>query len=409
MRNYLEINNTIETDFSHVRRNLINSVAVSFVCMVIVLFPITTLFQYYISVLNKAVFAMLFAGIILSLLTRPRKKVLLYFIGICLLWMIAMLRTSANALSINRNMAYYYLFCCLFFIFFMENKVSIFQKMYKQRKYVFYLCALYTVIVSISIFLPSSYRQVTAGGWGDTAYFMSISESPNRVGPASLFIIILLIFLIQNGYSKIIAVMSVPQLYVFLMGGSRTYFVLGICAVGLLVYILFESKHLFFVFLLPLSVLLLLILINSSMFDKFSVTFGTGLSSYDFLRKITNSRSVFWVSQLIEFSKSNFVGFLFGNGINFTSLTTGIWGHNDFIEILCSYGIIGLINYIVLAFLLFKTFFANIKSFLVKFCCVFIWLFNAFFNFYYCYFCAMLSLPILLLSFSMKSQVNQNI
>ena len=363
----------------------------------ILLFPLTTLFQHHIGVLNKLLFFVVL--VVLFCANALKSKPFLYMAGISVLWLFSMAVTPLEALKLNLNMAFYYIFLVFYLVFALTEQKKIWQLLLKNRRYIFYMVLLYTAVVTVSIFLPSSYSRVTAGGWGDNAYFMSISGSPNRVGPASLFIMVLIIFLIQTGTHKAVVVCALPQLYVFMMGGSRTYFVLGMCAAVVLYYVMIPRKKWFFLSLLPVGLVGVVLVLNSSMMDKFAATFQEGLSQQEFWRRLTNSRSVFWVEQLEAFKKTPMLKQLLGNGINFTTHQVGIWAHSDFIEILCSYGYVGLLNYLVLMTVTLRTLLKTRKRhFFVKCICVFIWFFNAFFNFFYCYFSAMLCYPILLMT-----------
>ena len=362
----------------------------------ILLFPITTLLQHHIGVLNKMLFFAVL--IVLFAVQGVRKKPLLYMMGISLLWVFSMAVTPIAALTANLNMAFYYIFLVFYLIFVLTEQEEIWELLKRNRRYIFYIVLLYTLIVTASIFLPSSYNQQTAGGWGEEAYFTSISGSPNRVGPASVFVVVLITFLIQTGSHWSLAALALPQLYVFLMGGSRTYFVVGACAVLVLYYVMIPRKKWFYLSLIPLGIIGVILVLNSNMMAKFAATFQEGLGNRDFWRRLTNTRSIFWVEQLKMFFDTPWYKQLLGNGINFTTYNYGLWAHSDFIEILCSYGFVGLANYIILMIYtmcrLLKT---KRHHFLIKCVVVFIWFFNAFINFFYCYFCAMLCYPILLL------------
>lgn len=383
------------------RRSLIGDAFFSFTrkdlfLKLILLFPITTLFQYHIGALNKLVFFAVL--VVLFAVSGVRKRPLLYLTGVGLLWIFSMAVTPLGALSANLNMAFYYVFLVFYFVFVITEQENFWALLIRNRRYIYYVVLLYTLIVTVSIFLPSSYKQNDAGGWGDEAYFTSISGSPNRVGPASVFVVILIAFLIQTGSHRLLAVFAIPQLYVFLMGGSRTYFVVGACAIVVLYYVMVPRKQWFFLSLIPLGVVGIVLVLNSNMMDKFAATFQTGLDQKEFWRRLTNTRSIFWVDQLKMFFATPWYKQLLGNGINFTTYNYGLWAHSDFIEILCSYGYVGLANYLTLMVYTMRTLMKTIKRhFFIKCVVVFIWFFNAFFNFFYCYFCAMLCYPILLL------------
>lgn len=360
----------------------------------ILLFPITTLFQYHIGILNKALFFLVLVALFSVSVVRRRPFV--YTACITLLWLFSVAVSPLAAIQANFNMTFYYIFLVLYLVYVLTDQEKIWALLKKIRRYIFYVILIYTAVVTVSIFLPSSYSQM--GGWGEEAYFSSISGSPNRVGPASVFVVVLITFLIQTGSHKAIALLTIPQFYVFLMGGSRTYFVVGICAAVVLYYVMVPQKKWFFFSLIPLGLVGIIVVLNSSMMDKFAATFQEGLSQQEFWRRLTNTRSIFWVEQLKMFFATPWYKQLLGNGINFTTYNYGLWAHSDFIEILCSYGYVGLANYILLMIYtirnLTKT---RRRHFFIKCVCIFIWFFNAFFNFFYCYFCAMLCYPILLL------------
>lgn len=364
----------------------------------ILLFPITTLFQYHISALNKLLFFAVL--VVLFSVNAVRKKPLVYCGVITALWLFSMAVTPLAAFSLNFNMSFYYIFLVLYLAFIISDQEKVWGLLIKNRRYIFYVVLVYTAILTLSIFMPSSYAQSTSGGWGDAKYFMSISGSPNRVGPASVFIVILITFLIQTGSHKALALFTLPQLYAFLMGGSRTYFVVGLCAVFVLYYVIIPDKRWFYLSLIPVGIVGIYVVLQSSMMDKFAATFQAdqGLSQEEFWRRLTNTRSIFWVEQMKLFFATPWYKQLFGNGINFTTHRYGLWAHSDFIEIVCSYGYVGLANYLGLMFYSLHTLMKTKKPHgLIKFVCFFIWFFNAFFNFFYCYFCAMLSFPIMLL------------
>ncbi len=363
----------------------------------ILLFPMCTLLQHHIGVLNK----LLFAAVLVALffVSAVQKKGLAYLAPVSVLWLVSMAVTPLAALKCNVNMAFYYIFLVFYLVYILTNQQTFWKLLLKNRRYIFYTALIYTAVVAISIFLPSSYGQSAVGGWGDAEYFSSIAGSPNRVGPASAFVMVLLIFLVVTGSHKAVALLALPNLYVFLMGGSRTYFIVGMCTAVVLCYVLFPRKKWFFLSLIPLVLLAFPVVLRSSMMDKFLATFTTATTdTREFWRKLTNTRSIFWVEQLKLFFNTPLLNQFFGNGINFTTYQYGLWAHSDFIEILCSYGYIGLANYVVLMVITIKTFFKTKKRhFFIKCIVVFIWFFNAFFNFFYCYFCAMLSYPILLM------------
>ena len=85
-----------------------------------------------------------------------------------------------------------------------------------------------------------------------------------------------------------------------------------------------------------------------------------------------------------------------------------LWAHNDYIQILSDYGILGIFIYIgLMKMLIQKTLKGKVKSRFIIIVLIILWAFNAFFNMFYTYFCALLSYPyfILLLRYNILENV----
>ena len=375
----------------------------------ILLFPITTLIQDYVSFFNKIVFMVTMLMLMFYVIKKNRIKisVFLWILLALFNYCFALLNTSTHALSINYNMAFYYIFFVFYFLYFIQNYRNIDNIMYNNKKFLLCNIYLYTFLLTISIFIPNCYTKIDAGGWGNTNYFVSFSGSPNRLGPASVFVFVMVLYCYYKQISKYILLCTFPLIYGFFMAGSRTYFVLGILCVIIMLYSVVNEKKWFWLSIVPIGIVLYYVTIQSAMMNKFNATVVRNDSIYFFLAKFTNSRSLFWEKQLRLFQNESMLKKIFGAGINYTSDKVGIWAHNDFIEILCSYGYIGLICYCLTIFFALKKFLSFKKgNRFYSLICVAIWIFNAFFNFFYCYFCAMLSYPLLLSIISMIESKN---
>lgn len=94
-----------------------------------------------------------------------------------------------------------------------------------------------------------------------------------------------------------------------------------------------------------------------------------------------------------------------GNGYNFIydvneiAIDDRIWGHNDFINILLTYGYIGVYIYLYTFISMSKHILKKGKvSKIIIYGYYFIWLFNAMFNMVYTYICATFALPYIMYS-----------
>ena len=354
------------------------------------LFPLSTEIQRIVPQLNKAIFALLILFLVIYFIKNrfKDKRNLIFLIIFFISYLISLFFTSKEQLLLNINMAIYLPFMYLFFIFFIENKEELKEDFNSLKTFIFGVIIVYTIILFISIFDGNCYTQIDSGGWGDSEYFISYSEDPNRIGPASMFIIILLTLLsVLNYYKKVLPLFVLPQLYVGYSGGSRTYFTLILATTVLFYYIWLDNKKYFWLSIIPLGIIFIIVLYNSSIITKI-----TNLSNDP-----SNGRFLMWQERLTDYSNFPIINKLFGYGINRPRYIFNQWSHNDFIEILCCTGIVGLLEYIYFMFIFFKNLLKKNTSILVILIVIFIWLFNAVFNFFYVYFNAMISFPVLLL------------
>ena len=123
----------------------------------------------------------------------------------------------------------------------------------------------------------------------------------------------------------------------------------------------------------------------------------------DPLDVFTSGRSNFWVKDVNAFFEQPLSKRLFGCGFNFVRIVNGavpgtdargIWAHNDFIQIIITYGFTGLLLYIMNMRIMFKKIMSSRAPLLINVSIFMIWFFNAMFNMYFTYICSMIALPI---------------
>jgi hypothetical protein len=294
---------------------------------------------------------------------------------------------------INANLLFYYPFFLMYTYFMTDNADKVRKWLTERKDYIYTVVVLWTIIVGISIFVPNCYY-VKEGG---ALYFGSWANDIFRLGPSVMFIQILVIVLqVLHKQKYAMAYMLIPM-YCVLMGSSRTYLVIAVLLFVVAWYIASRRKMYFWLALIPAAVLLLILIMNSSMGQKLLFTLDENQYG-DFWFRITSSRSVLWADSLEAWSQVPILNKLLGCDINFTNKVTGRWGHNDFIEILCSFGIVGVIQYMAVMLGVLNNSWKDIRlSWVIKTSVIMIWFFNAFFNMHYVYFCAMLSYPFLVL------------
>lgn len=348
--------------------------------------------------LNKILFAFWVALYLVLIFVYGVSRRTLFFLVVLLAnYLIVLLITSNNLMSSsgNTNLFFYYPFTVGFTCLMIDGKDNFLACLTRNKNFILGVIRLWSIIVGISIFIPGCYYIKEGGSY----YFGSFAGSIFRLGPSALFIASLTLLSMALYKRRKDFVYILIPMYCFFMGSSRTYLISGLCLFLIGWYWFVGNKTRFVLTFIPILVIVFIIAANTSIWDK--ILFTLDENQYgDFWFRITSSRSEFWVTDLEGWASQDWPHKIFGCGIFYTIQLTGLWAHNDFIELLCSFGLIGLIEYCLLQIVLIRQFSCrkNKVPFLITLCAVICWLFNAFFNMYYTYFCSMLSYPILLIA-----------
>lgn len=258
---------------------------------------------------------------------------------------------------------------------------------------------IWNFIVFISLFFSTSYNLK----WGNEFYFKSFSNGEHRFAASCVFIFSLNWIVAQEkGKYKYLVFSILPIISIFLCG-ARTYlgviFVFVIC----IYYLVCKKKSTFYITIIPVIALGIFLVMLTPMGEKFISTFNN--EEFDLLASFTNGRSIFWKADIDAFFDLNFIQQFIGNGYNFIydvnekAINDRIWGHNDFINVLLTYGYIGVYIYMYTFFSMSNCILKSVKvSKIIIYGYYFIWLFNAMFNMVYTYICATLALPYILYS-----------
>lgn len=361
---------------------------------IIVAFPLTSTIKVYVGPVNVILTALLFGLFFYNYYkTLMRKSELL----LCAYAVLSILMNVVidGMHFYNVNMVFYFPFLILYFLFFLkyQNDSITFVKEHKQ--YVDVIIGVWVLTVLISLPLPSSYVYE-----GETRGFVSFAGTTFLLCPIAIFIFALLAVQYNLWRKKrYIIAMAVPSLCI-LLGTTRTYLGVLVCAWLLFLYTQIRNKKLYFIVIVAAAVVLLGIIMLSPIKQKFIDTSSRTELGLDPLAAFTSGRSTFWTYDVLTLIKNNPLKIVFGNGsnylfgINYARFKTPLWAHNDFIQIFSDYGLLGLLVYFGMFRILFKKTFANLKvSKMAVIMLITIWAFNAFFNMFYTYFCATLSYP----------------
>lgn len=358
---------------------------------IICLFPVVTLLNM--GSVNKGMFLLLLVLHICMVLSRPIKKRTLAAMLLLAGNYGCMLYSTDFPLS-NYNLLAYYPFFLMYTYFIWDNRERVLGWLRGHPGYLLGVIRLWCALVCLSALMPGCYQVREGGG----RYFGSFCKDIFRLGPSAVFVqILILLRMMLHGKKQAMAFMAVPM-YCYLMGSSRTYLVIGFLLFVIGWYLLCPSRRLFWATVVPVGLAVLLLVSLSAMGGKIAYTLDENQYG-DFWYRITSSRSYLWSRYIKAWLETPLWNKLLGNHLEFTLRTASRWAHNDFIEILCSFGLLGVGHYFYAVCLQFRKSWQGRKvPFPVRGCGVLVWLFNALFNMHYVYFCAMLGYPFLLLA-----------
>lgn len=367
-----------------------------FTLKTLMLFPIFTLLAF-VPAATTILSLIGMAGLLYVLIKTGIQKSMFFivvFVSLLTVWNYSITPEKV----INSNEIIYYIYLCIFTAFLVSNRAVISNYLVRDIGYIKMICKIWCIIVLVSMVLPSSYSK---------GVFVSFAVTTFRLSPSAIFIMSFSSVLIaEEGSQKNLIYTFVPFLSI-LLGSSRTYLIVGVLMFLLNLSMVVKKKGVFILTALFLSIAGLIIIINSSMGAKFISSISEH-AYQDPLGVFTSGRSNFWVKDLNAFMEQPLSKRFFGCGFNFIRIVNGaipgtdergIWAHNDFIQILITYGVMGLLLYIVNMRIMFKNLLNSKMPFLINIAIFMIWFFNAMFNMYFTYTCSMISLPIAIMAY----------
>lgn len=368
------------------------------VMYLLLLFPITTLFQFQVTLLNRTIFFFVYLTLLFALFSKVNtvRFITLPVLIFLLTW--ASLHTDFPLYYLNDF--FYFQFLVLYTLLFI-TKTSAVDKFFKNnQKYVYGIIYIWCALIGVSAFVPSFYP------YGNY-YFMPFGVNGFRTSPAALFVLCLIMIAMTYYKNRRIFAFSVFPVYVIFTGSSRTYFLVGVLLFVIAFYIYCKGKTKFYVYAIPGALIGYKAYTLTAIADKTVNSIDTSGTREDFWFKITSGRSIFWRVDLEAYKNFSFGKKLFGNGFNYVydlnySAKRGyIWAHNDFINLLLNFGAVGALLYTacIAALIVFVLYRSKCKiPPVIVFLVIMVWFSNAMLNMFYTYFCACACYPLMLLA-----------
>lgn len=211
----------------------------------------------------------------------------------------------------------------------------------------------------------------------------------NNTANTIYFIITILPLILINKNTKIQVTGVIIAIFTTLISNKRTAFIM--LFVALLLYILMTLllsrrgiKKKFVLITATLGLAMLIYLVYNYMSERMDINVFYRLSTL--IEDGGSGRDIIYKNVLAKIKEFNLMEFLIGNGYNGVFLKSGIGtsAHNDFLEIMYDYGIVGLIIYLSMIwkiiYITFKMFQKNLIVALASVSCLVMFLFMSMFS-----------------------------
>lgn len=239
---------------------------------------------------------------------------------------------------------------------FYHSKQKILCALNSSERFIKYLVIICDIILCIGFFDARCYD---SSQW-DGVYFIGYTNASHTLASGACLLLVLSLFIIRNKRNIWAFIYFVPAISAILRSGART-FLIPILIVCIFFYTYNIRKISIKLIILPIAIVLAFyIFINSSMIEKFSFSVNNQYTNMDFLGKLTNGRTSFWLVDLMAYHNYNIIQKLLGNGFHYVYLVNeeffnlSIWAHNDYINCLLSVGLVGTFLYIYSLYLIAK-------------------------------------------------------
>lgn len=368
----------------------------------LIIFPATTLYQGIpaLDAINRVVtVGIMFLIAMNFLLEKVRILDLIFIVLVIILSIICVVYTDGKPYSSTPITTYF--FWVVYLCYLAGNYKTLMIEMVSNLRILKGVTIFWEISVFVSMFLPICYRS----NWGGT-YFISFTSGYHRFAMTCFVILAYVYILIQLTYDKRYYLYFIIPLVGLLMAGARTYVAIGLLFIVAVYYLECKNKQLFYLSIIPISIILVLGIVISPVGNKFIDSFK-GETILGYWGTLTNGRSIFWVEDLQGYWGLSLWKKLVGNGVNFVydlnmqgTIKALIWAHNDVINLLCTNGFLGVILY----FAVFIYFVAEQRNkqykntFIPMFAFYFTLGFNAMFNMLYTYTSAAIAIPFMLFS-----------
>lgn len=290
------------------------------------------------------------------------KVLMLYSIMIFISTIFKILNTSFSITLLSRSIQYIYwsLFSIMMYkLGYSTTKHNVYNE---YKNYFLIVCRVLVIFLTINTIICISIFQKSLFIGGPISFAIEFHIR----NPYLIAWLTPLLFLWKSKYNIYIAIFAI---FAILLTTKRGPLVcIGLSCILLIPKL--KSKKLFKYAIITAILGTILISYSPDVIDNFLERWNPSNKKYasSDVEAITSSRSTIWYILLNAYSHGNFFQNIFGMGFNSTTEITarvfgnGIFAHNDWIELLVNWGILGVILFLIVHIYYIYTFFIKYKN-----------------------------------------------
>lgn len=292
--------------------------------------------------------------IIMSFEKRIKKRKLVLYLYLVMLFISSTFTTSNMSTNLN-DFVYYSVAVIQLCIFARKDSWEKLLRAYNRNsKFIYYVSIADFIIMLISFFNPSCYVQ----HWGEGTYLYGFTKSGHAMAASCCLALSLTALSFFQKKVNIMQFIIIGLEVVIIMKTGARVFIIPTCLIAY--YFIkrrVKNKRIRMIVYAMAMLAFLFIFLKSNMIKKFIFTIQDPYkNSSSLIESLTSGRSNFWKIDLVDYINSNIFYKIWGHGftyiykLNLKYAGMEIWAHNDFINILVSCGLVGLVIYISMLF-----------------------------------------------------------
>lgn len=317
-----------------------------------IMFTISTMTQslYPVS-LNRVFMFGMFLIIIKSFLNNTKKYIIGYLLVIAFLFAMSIL--FCEDLKQNFNDFVYFVTTVVWLLYISDKQHlnMLLKAVIAKKRIIYTICIVLACITLVSFLINKCY----SASWGGDLSYIGFCDTAH-IAASSLCCVstLLLVTTMQESFNIKKFLVLLIFAYGIMQTGARVFMIPSIIIIFVYIQDKIKRKSRKILLYAFSAAPAYYVLLNSRMVKKMIFAFNGGYTQQAFsLDAITSGRITIWETELTDFVNSNFGFKLVGHGFDYVYslnekvLSTRIWAHNDFVNLLISVGIIGLMVYLL--------------------------------------------------------------